>query len=55
MVSITRLHCHSGESGVAEATRCLDEMAAAHFHQFAVRRLCIKAMERTDRERQLAR
>ena len=34
-----------------EATRCLDELGVAHLHSQAVRRLCLKAMERSDRVR----
>jgi len=45
----------NGEAGVAEATRCLDEIAMSHLHGQIVKKLCAKSMDgKTDRERQLA-
>ena len=44
----------NGEAGVAEATRCLNEIGMDHLHGQVVKRLCAKAMDKTDREQQLA-
>ena len=44
----------NGEPGVAEATRCLIEIGMDHLHGQVVKRLCAKAMDKTDREQQLA-
>lgn len=55
IVSMIDEYFDNGEPGVAEATRCLDEMGMSHLHGQIVKKLCVKAMDgRTDRERQLA-
>ena len=41
----------NGETGIAEANRCLNEIAAAHLHGHIVKRLLNRAMGRTDRVR----
>jgi len=55
IVSMIDEYFDNGEAGVAEATRCLDEMGMSHLHGQIVKKLCVKAMDgKTDRERQLA-
>jgi hypothetical protein len=41
----------NGETGIAEANRCLNEIAATHLHGHIVKRLLNRAMGRTDRVR----
>lgn len=55
IVSMIEEYFDNGEAGVAEATRCLDEMGMDHLHGQILKKLCVKAMDgKTDRERQLA-
>jgi len=55
IVSMIDEYFDNGEAGVAEATRCLDEMGMSHLHGQIVKKLCVKAMDgKTQRERQLA-
>lgn len=44
-VSMIDEYFDNGEPGVAEATRCLDEMGMSHLHGQIIKKLCVKAIE----------